>query len=62
MEIKKVSISIKNPENYPIKSFAHLKKITTHIFQKECSIGNFIWVVKEVFHGDRDFFDFFLSI
>jgi len=34
MEIKKVEISMKNPENYTNKSFAQVKKITTHIFQK----------------------------
>ena len=31
---QKVSISMKNPSNYPIKSFARLKKITTLIFKK----------------------------
>ena len=25
---------MKNPENYPMKGFAQVKKITTHIFQK----------------------------
>ena len=31
---KKVLISMKNPSNYPIKCFTHLKKITTQSFQK----------------------------
>jgi len=42
LEIKKVEISMKKPKNYPIKSFAEVKKITTHIFQKERWIGNFM--------------------
>ena len=45
MEIKKVKISMKNPENYPIKGFAQVKKITTHIFQKELCIGNLCTVL-----------------
>jgi len=40
MEIKKVEISMKNPENYPIKIYALVKKITTHISKKEHCIGN----------------------
>ena len=29
LEIKKVEISMKNPENYPIKCFAQIQKITS---------------------------------
>jgi len=32
--IKKIAIYMKNPESYPIKCFAQVKKIPTHIFQK----------------------------
>ena len=38
MEIKKVEISMKNPENYPIKGFAQVKKITTLIFKKSVAL------------------------
>ena len=38
MEIKKFGNSMKNPENYPIKSFAQVKKITTHIFKKSVTL------------------------
>ena len=34
MEIKKVEISMKTPENYLIKCFAQVKKITTNLFEK----------------------------
>jgi len=29
---------MKNPSNYPIKSFALLNKITTHIFKKSVAL------------------------
>ena len=29
---------MKNPSNYPIKSFARLKKIATHIFKKSVAL------------------------
>ena len=38
LEIKQVSISMKNPSNYPIKRFARLKKITTLIFKKSVAL------------------------
>ena len=60
MDIKKVEISMKNPENYPIKGFAQVKKIITHIFQKRALHWLFyapFWVVQGDFHGDQDFFD-----
>jgi len=42
MEIKKVEISMKNPENYPIKGFGRVKKITPTFPKKELCIGNFM--------------------
>ena len=38
MEIETFLISMKNPSNYPIKSFSRLKKITTLIFKQSVAL------------------------
>ena len=49
LEIKKVEISMKNPENYPMKCFARIKKITS---QTSIIVGALVGLCPRGLHTD----------
>ena len=53
MEIKKVKISMKNPENYPIKGFAQVKKNHPHFPKKSIAFVILCTVLHSGQFGDK---------